>query len=149
MISTSGSGALADLRRTCAGLRARRSRGTADQSPDSLGGVARQGWRDVRVQVRRDRHDRAGATSCASGYALGGWTIEWPRPEKDDWSRYFEVMEVTPPLSWKEGMVDGSFLEKENDNIADGRHRIISRSAQIAAISATSAIDQCPRKHAC
>jgi len=58
-------------------------------------------------------------------------------------------MEVTPPLSWKEGMVDGSFLEKENDNIADGRHRIISRSAQIAAISATSAIDQRPRKHAC
>jgi hypothetical protein len=41
----------------------------------------------------------------ASGYALGGWTIEWRRPENDDWSRYFEVMAITPLLSWKGGLV--------------------------------------------
>jgi hypothetical protein len=35
----------------------------------------------------------------ASEYALGGWTIEWRRPENDNWSRYFEVMAITPLLS--------------------------------------------------
>ena len=49
----------------------------------------------------------------APGYALGGWTIEWRRPERDDWSRYFEVLAVTPAPSWKGGMVDESFVEKE------------------------------------